>query len=98
MMANIHPKFAVSNFVGKIKGKTSYFLRREFWPDVKKKLWGKHFWSPSYCVVSCGGAPLDIVKKYIENQRVPTLEKHAKKSMEVSKAKNRRPQKPRSRR
>jgi REP element-mobilizing transposase RayT len=27
------------------------------------------FWSPSYCVVSCGGAPLEIVKQYIQSQR-----------------------------
>ena len=29
------------------------------------------FWSPSYCVVSCGGAPLDIVKAYVEDQNRP---------------------------
>lgn len=80
LMVNIHPKWAISNFVGKIKGKTAYFIRKEFWPQVKNKLWGKHFWSPSYCVVSVGGAPIDIVKKYIENQRRPTEEKHVKKS------------------
>ena len=33
--------------------------------EVRSKLWGSHFWSPSYCAVSCGGAPLDIVKRYI---------------------------------
>ena len=71
LMVSVHPKVAVSNLVGKLKGKSAYFLRQEFSKEVRKKLWGDHFWSPSYCVVSCGGAPLEIVKQYIENQRRP---------------------------
>lgn len=84
LMVSVHPKYSVSNFVGKIKGKTSYFMRKEFWKDIKNKLWGVHFWSPSYCVVSCGGAPLEIVKKYIEEQSAPTSESAAKKSIKLS--------------
>ncbi len=38
-------------------------------PEVERKLWGPHFWSPSYCAMSCGGAPLEIVKRYVEAQR-----------------------------
>jgi putative transposase len=71
LLISVTPKTSISNLIGKLKGKTSYFIRREFWDLVKKKLWGKHFWSPSYCVVSCGGAPLEIVKAYVENQRTP---------------------------
>jgi putative transposase len=71
LMVSAHPKVAVSNLVGKLKGKTAYFIRQEFSKEVRKKLWGEHFWSPSYCVVSCGGAPLEIVNKYIEDQRRP---------------------------
>ena len=48
--------------------------------DIKNKLWGVHFWSPSYCVVSCGGASLDVVKAYIENQRRPPTDKQIKQS------------------
>jgi putative transposase len=44
-------------------------LRSAALPEVTEKLWGEHFWSPSYCAVSCGGAPLEIVKRYVENQR-----------------------------
>ena len=32
---------------------------------------GKHFWSPSYFAASCGGAPLTIIKQYIEQQNRP---------------------------
>jgi putative transposase len=69
IMVSCPPKLAVSNLVGKLKGKSSYVLRKEYWPLLKTKLWGDHLWSHSYCVVSCGGAPLEIIKKYIESQR-----------------------------
>jgi len=56
LMVSAHPKIALSNLIGKLKG------------QIKPKLWGNHFWSPSYCVVSVGGASLDVIKQYIENQ------------------------------
>lgn len=76
-----HPKLAISNLVGKLKGKSSYFLRLEYWDKLKEKLWGEHLWSPSYCVVSCGGAPLDVVKEYVANQRKDPDPKSIKKSL-----------------
>lgn len=84
MMVAVHPKIALANLVGKLKGKSSYLLRREYWRDIKKKLWGTHFWSPSYCVVSCGGASLEVVKAYIKNQRKPPTEKQVKQSKAIS--------------
>lgn len=71
LMVSCPPKLAVADLVGKLKGKSSYVLRKEFWPQIKTKLWGSHLWSPSYCVVSCGGAPLDSVKQYVADQRRP---------------------------
>lgn len=84
LMISAHPKIAISNIVGKLKGKSSYFLRKEYWSVIKKKLWGNHFWSPSYCVVSVGGASLDVVKEYIENQRTPPSEKQINQSKKIS--------------
>jgi putative transposase len=81
LLVSCHPKTAVSNLVGKLKGKSSYILRNEFWSEIKTKLWGDHFWSPSYCVVSSGAASLDVVRAYIEDQRKPS----DKQSMEQSK-------------
>ena len=85
LMVSIHPKVAVSNLVSKLKGKSSYMLRREYWERIKTMLWGNHFWSPSYCVVSCGGASLDVVKKYIENQQEPPTERAIKASKALKK-------------
>ena len=85
MMVSVHPKIAISNLAGKLKGKSSYVLRREYASHLKTMLWGNHFWSPSYCVVSCGGASLETVKKYIQNQRTPTSEKGATVSKRLKK-------------
>ncbi len=71
MMISAHPKIAVSNRVSKLKGKSAYIIRRKFWEGVKTMPWGNHFWTPCYGVVSCGGASLDLVKEYINNQRTP---------------------------
>jgi putative transposase len=87
LLVSCHPKTAVSNLVGKLKGKSSYLLRQEFWPEIKKKLWGDHFWTPSYCVVSCGGSPLEVIKAYVESQRKPSEKKHIEQSKRFTGAK-----------
>ena len=84
LMVSIPPSQSVSNFVGKLKGKSAYVLRSEFWSEVSQKLWGKHFWSPSYCVVTFGGAPLDAVKAYVEDQKRPPSERSVKHSVSIS--------------
>ncbi|RCV88765.1 IS200/IS605 family transposase [Vreelandella rituensis] len=74
------PQKALSHFIGKLKGKSTYVIRKAFAEDIADKLWGSQLWSPSYCVVSCGGAPLDIVTQYITDQQRPTSEKGEQQS------------------
>ena len=85
MMINVHPKIAISILVGKLKGKSSYMLRKNHWEHIKTKLWGTHFWSPSYCVVSCGGTSLEVVKEYIANQKRPPSENSVNRSKKLRK-------------
>jgi putative transposase len=63
------PKVALSKLVNSLKGVSARLLRAESWPEVTRALRGDAFWSPSYCAVSCGGAPLEIVRQYVEKQR-----------------------------
>jgi putative transposase len=65
------PNIAISTMVNRLKGVTSRRQRQQCPMHVRKYLWGNHFWSPSYCVASCGGAPLSIIKQYIEQQNRP---------------------------
>lgn len=60
---------ALSRLVNSLKGVSSRMLRAQEYPEVQQKLWGGHLWSPSYFAVSCGGAPIEIVRQYIEQQR-----------------------------
>ncbi|MFF6852573.1 IS200/IS605 family transposase, partial [Streptomyces antimycoticus] len=57
--------------VNSLKGVSARLLRKEYDAHVRRHLWGGHFWSGSYFAGSCGGAPLTIVKQYIENQKRP---------------------------
>jgi len=61
------PHTTPSRLVNSLKGVSSRFLRQEF-PELEKYYWKGGLWSPSYFIASCGGAPIDIVKQYIENQ------------------------------
>jgi putative transposase len=65
------PKVAVSSLVNSLKGVSSRRLRQNFTGRVNRATMHGHFWSPSYFAASCGGAPLSIIKQYIEQQQRP---------------------------
>ena len=69
LLVGYPPKVALSRLVNSLKGVSARRLRAANLPEVRNKLWGEHFWSPSYCAVSCGGAPLETVKRYVQKQR-----------------------------
>ncbi|MEN1938911.1 IS200/IS605 family transposase [Paenibacillus sp. 102] len=62
-----HPNTEMTKFINAYKSASSRLIKRDF-PQVKKKLWKEMFWSRSFCLITTGGSPLDVVKKYIENQ------------------------------
>src|SRR4051794_4122812 len=62
-----HPKTELSKFINAYKSASSRILKKEF-PHIKQKLWKEYFWSRSFCLLTTGGTPIDIVRKYIENQ------------------------------
>ena len=68
ILFELPPKHAVSDFVNALKTGTSRKIRNEFSEHLKSFYWKPVFWSRSYCVVTCGGAPLSVIKQYIENQ------------------------------
>ena len=70
LLVNYPPKVAVSNLVNSLKGVSSRLLRKNY-PSIQKKLWGNALWSPSYFAGSCGGAPIAVIRQYIEQQQTP---------------------------
>jgi putative transposase len=71
LLVHYPPKVSLSRLVSSLKGVSARRLRQEHPDRIRKYLWGAHFWSPSYFAASCGGAPLSIIKEYIENQNRP---------------------------
>lgn len=71
LLVNYPPKVAVSVLVNSLKGVSSRMIRKKDYPEIRKKLWGGALWSPSYFAGSCGGAPISIIRQYIEQQRTP---------------------------
>lgn len=70
LLVNYPPKVAVSNLVNSLKGVSSRLLRRDR-PDIAARYWKGMLWSPSYFASSCGGAPIDVIRRYIEQQQTP---------------------------
>ena len=68
MLLELPPQQAPSKAVCSLKTVTSRALRKEFPDYIKKFYWKDSFWSDSYLVLTVGGATLDVVKEYIENQ------------------------------
>ena len=70
-LLNYPPKVSVSALVNSLKGVSSRMIRKNNYSSIRKKLWGGALWSPSYFAGSCGGAPIEIIRQYIEQQRTP---------------------------
>ena len=70
LLVNYPPKHSISTLVNSLKGVSSRLLRLER-PDMKRRYWKGVLWSPSYFAASCGGAPIEILRRYIEQQSIP---------------------------
>jgi len=66
LLLDVNPKIGIYRIVSKIKGYTSKVLREEF-PKLKSRL--PCLWSGSRFISSVGAVTLEVVKKYIENQK-----------------------------
>ena len=70
LLVEYPPKVSVSTLVNSLKGVSSRLLRKER-PDIQSKYWNGVLWARSYFASSCGGAPISILRQYIEEQQTP---------------------------
>lgn len=61
------PNSQLSKFINAYKSASSRLVKKEY-PTIKKSLWKEYFWSRSFCLLTSGGAPIEVVKRYIESQ------------------------------
>jgi len=71
LLIELHPGIKPSSFVNNIKTVTARIIRNEFENHLNFYYHKPCFWSRSYCIISCGGAPLTIIKQYIQQQDAP---------------------------
>lgn len=71
MLIEYPPKLSISVLVNALKGTSSRLLRKER-PDIARRYHKGGLWSPSYFAASAGGAPLEHVRRYVEQQRAST--------------------------
>ena len=62
-----HPNTEISKFINAYKSASSRLLKKEF-PEIRQKLWEEYFWSQSFCLLTTGGAPIEVIREYIESQ------------------------------
>ena len=68
---SLPPKLSMSNFMQKVKGRSSLLIQREF-PVLKKRYWGRHFWGRGYFSTTNGAITEEVVLQYLENHINPT--------------------------
>lgn len=61
------PNCDLSKYINALKSASSRLLKKEF-PEVRQKLWKEAFWTTSYCLITVGAAPINVLKRYIESQ------------------------------
>ena len=66
MFVSIPPKLSVSDFMRKVKGRSSHRVQMEF-PQLKKRYWGRHFWGRGYFSTTSGAITDDVILQYLEN-------------------------------
>ena len=71
LLINYPPKVAISKLVNALKGVSSRRLRTTF-KQIHRYYWKGVLWSPSYFAGTCGGAPITVIRQYIEQQATPS--------------------------
>ena len=67
VMFRAKPATELSKFINAYKSASSRLLKKEF-PQIREKLWKDAFWSKSFCLLTAGGAPVEVIRSYIETQ------------------------------
>ena len=67
VMFRAKPSSEISKFINAYKSASSRLLKKEY-PEIRERLWKEAFWSQSYCLLTAGGAPIEVIREYIKSQ------------------------------
>ena len=71
LMLEMHPNIEPAKLINSLKTVSSRLIRKEFSAHLARYYWEPVLWSRAYCLITAGGAPLSILKNYIQNQDKP---------------------------
>lgn len=71
LMLDMHPNIEPAKLINSLKTVSSRLIRKEFSEHMKAYYWKPVLWSRAYCLITAGGAPLGVLKQYIQNQDRP---------------------------
>ena len=72
LMLGLNPTLQPSKFINSLKTVTSRLIRKQYAEHMSVYYWKPVLWSRAYCLLTAGGAPLEVLKEYIQNQERPT--------------------------
>lgn len=61
------PKTELTKFINSYKSASSRLIKKEY-PSIRQYLWEEHFWSKSFCLLTCGGVTTEVIEQYIRSQ------------------------------
>ena len=71
LLISAHPSMELSKFINNLKTVSSRLIRKEFKEHLSKFYWKPYFWTRAYFIATTGGAPLEVIKQYIQSQEKP---------------------------
>ena len=69
-MISMDPAFELSKYMSALKQRLSREVRQTFPDQVQKYLWGGGLWTPSFFIATTGGAPLEKIRQYVQDQGI----------------------------
>lgn len=71
ILLDMHPNIMPSKFINNLKTVSSRLIRKEFEEELKPYYWKPVLWTRAYCLLTTGGATIDVIREYIQNQERP---------------------------
>ena len=71
LLISAHPSMELSKFINNLKTVSSRLIRKEFKEHLSKFYSKPYFWTRAYFIATTGGAPLEVIKQYIQSQEKP---------------------------
>lgn len=68
LLIEAYPHIQLSKFVNNLKTVSSRLVRKKYAAYLRRFYWKPYFWTRSYCLISTGGATIEVIKKYIQSQ------------------------------